>query len=121
MLINRKEQFRSFGRMNEELQKSLSSSADDDNVQIILDKDKMLLTSKNDIYKYNVDHSTNITVNVRNAEILNFKTGIFEKDMFLYYDKEVSEDRIFVSSIFQKVSDELCFSMFSFSYISADL
>ncbi|KAF3425333.1 hypothetical protein E2986_03027 [Frieseomelitta varia] len=96
MLINGKEQFQSSGRMNEELQKSLSSTTDDDNVQIILDKDKMLFTSKNVVDKYNVDHSTNITVDVRNAETLNFKTGIYEKDMFLYYDKEVSEDRIFI-------------------------
>lgn len=121
MLIDGKEQFRSSERMNEELQKTVSSPADDDNVQIILDKDKMFFASKNDIDKYSVDHSTNITVNVRNAETLNFKTGVYEKDMFLYYDKEVSEDRIFVSSIFQKVIDELCFSMFSLLYISADL
>ncbi|CAD1475888.1 unnamed protein product, partial [Heterotrigona itama] len=97
MLIKRKEQFRSSAKVNEVLQKSRSSPADDDNVQIIFNKDKMLLTSKNDIHKYkNVAHSTNRTVNVRNADILNFKTGIFEKDMFLYYDKEVSEDRIFI-------------------------
>lgn len=84
--------------MNEEMQKPLLSLVDDDNVQIIFEKDQILLNSKN-ASKYNVNRSNNVNPRKysRNSESLKFKVGIFEKEMFLYYDKDVSEDRIFVS------------------------
>lgn len=85
--------------MNEEIQKPLSSLADDDNVQIIFEKDQILLASKKNASKYNVNRSANVNLRkyARNSESLKFKVGLFEKEMFLYYDKDVSEDRIFVS------------------------
>lgn len=84
--------------MNEEIQKPFSSLVDDDNVQIIFEKDQILLASKN-ASKYNVNRSANVNLRkyARNSESLKFKVGLFEKEMFLYYDKDVSEDRIFVS------------------------
>lgn len=85
--------------MNEEIQKPLSSLVDDDNVQIIFEKDQILLASKKNASKYNVNRSANVNLRkyARNSESLKFKVGLFEKEMFLYYDKDVSEDRIFVS------------------------
>lgn len=85
--------------MNEEIQKPLSSLVDDDNVQIIFEKDQILLASKKNASKYNVNRSANVNLRkyARNSENLKFKVGLFEKEMFLYYDKDVSEDRIFVS------------------------
>lgn len=84
--------------MNEEIQKPLSSLEDDDNVQIIFEKDQILLASKN-ASKYKVNRSTDINLRkyARNSESLKFKVGLFEREMSLYYDKDVSEDRIFVS------------------------
>lgn len=85
--------------MNEEIQKPLSSLVDDDNVQIIFEKDQILLAGKKNASKYNVNRSANVNLRkyARNSESLKFKVGLFEKEMFLYYDKDVSEDRIFVS------------------------
>lgn len=85
--------------MNEEIQKPLSSLVDDDNVQIIFEKDQILLAGKKNASKYNVNRSANVNLRkyARNSENLKFKVGLFEKEMFLYYDKDVSEDRIFVS------------------------
>lgn len=99
MLINHGKQLRSSGRINEELEKSLSPVADDDDMQIVLQKDQMLLSSKHDIYGYNINRSSNsgLKKSIRKPEILNFKAGLLQKEMFLYYDKEISKDRIFVS------------------------
>ncbi|XP_017762651.1 PREDICTED: uncharacterized protein LOC108552551 [Eufriesea mexicana] len=100
MLINNREQLRSSGRIIEELEKSLSPVADDDDMQIVLQTDQMLLSSKHGIYEYNINRSSNSSLrkSSRKPEILNFEAGFLQKEMFLYYDKEVSKNRIFIGN-----------------------
>lgn len=99
MLVNRNEQMRSSNEINEILEKSLSSLADDQ-VKIVLE-DQTLFSSKPEIYEYNVARFANNSIQktVKTAEVFNFKAGALEKKMFLYYDEEISEDRVFVSQI----------------------
>nr|XP_034171205.1 uncharacterized protein LOC117600218 [Osmia lignaria] len=96
MLVNRNEQMRSSKETNEILEKSLSSLADDQ-VKIVLE-DQMLLSSKPEIYEYNVARFANNSLqkSVKRAEVLNFKAGALEKKILLYYDEEISEDRVFI-------------------------
>lgn len=95
-LINRKGEKRSLEQVHDKLEKSLSSQADDDDVRIVVKGDQMLLTSRQAIQKQDL---VNRSVGIRHGspEILNFKAGVFGKDMFLYHDEEVSKDHIFVS------------------------
>lgn len=82
----------------EELEKALESSVDEDDVKIVLKGDEMLLTSRQAIYEKNLDGLKNNSIGkYGRPEILNFKAGFFEKDMFLYFDEELSKDHIFVS------------------------
>ncbi|KOC67832.1 hypothetical protein WH47_12162 [Habropoda laboriosa] len=97
-LIGLKGQMRSSARMDEELEKSLSSLEGEDDVKIVLEDDQMLLTSRSNVYEYNTDRSngTSLGKYTRSPEILHFKAGLLEKEMFLYYDEEFSKDRIFI-------------------------
>ncbi|XP_076763161.1 female sterile (1) Nasrat [Xylocopa sonorina] len=98
MIIDAKKRMRSSENIIEKLRKSFPILSSDNNMKIVLDKDQMLLTNEHTVYEYNTDHFNDTSVGryVRSPEILNFKAGIFEKEMHLYYDEEISKDRIFI-------------------------
>nr|XP_031838334.1 uncharacterized protein LOC116429477 [Nomia melanderi] len=98
MMIDRKDEKRSSKTANEDLEKVMLSLAGDDDVKTILQDDHLLLNSKQRSYEYDVGKTRNTIVERRsgNPEIFHFKAGVFEKEMFLYYDEDVSEDRIFI-------------------------
>lgn len=93
-MIDKKKELRS-KKMNEQLKRFLSSSVDNDETKIVWDEDRILAINKTTGKEYD-----NNTRSVK--EILNFKAGFLEKEMFLYYDEEFSKDSIFVSIIFLK-------------------
>ncbi|CAK9817947.1 hypothetical protein ANTQUA_LOCUS9611 [Anthophora quadrimaculata] len=98
-LIGKNEQMRTSARMNEGLEKSLLSLAGEDDMKIVLEDDQMLLTNRNNINEYDlVSNNTSLGKYIKSPEILNFKAGLLQKEMFLYYDEEFSKDRIFISN-----------------------
>lgn len=105
-MIDRKEELGSSKKMNEELKKFLpSSNVENDGTKIVWDEDR-ILTIKENAGKERYDNNTSFGgEHVR--EILNFKAGFLEREMFLYYDEEFSKDSIFVSYIFQKIFNEI--------------
>lgn len=94
-MIDKKKELRS-KKMNEQLKKFLSSSVDNDETKIVWDED-ILAVNKTTEKEYDNNTSSRSV-----KEILNFKAGFLEKEMFLYYDEEFSKDSIFVSIIFLK-------------------
>lgn len=94
-MIDKKKELRS-KKMNEQLKRFLSSSVDNDETKIIWDED-ILAVNKTTGKEYDNNTSSRSV-----KEILNFKAGFLEKEMFLYYDEEFSKDSIFVSIIFLK-------------------
>lgn len=106
-MIDKKEEFRrSSKKMNEELKKFLpSSNVENDGTKIVWDEDRMLTIKENAGKKRYNNNNTSFRGHVR--EILNFKAGFLEREMFLYYDEEFSKDSIFVSYIFQKIFNEI--------------
>lgn len=112
-MIDKKKELRSSEKMNEELKKFLSSSVDEDDTKIVWDEDRILMINKNVGKGY--DNNTSFKRSVK--EILNFKAGFFEREMFLYYDEEFSKDSIFVSYIFQKIFNIRSLFQFIFACI----
>lgn len=94
-MIDKKKELRS-KKMNEQLKRFLSSSVDNDETKIVWDED-ILAVNKTTGKEYDNNTSSRSV-----KEILNFKAGFLEKEMFLYYDEEFSKDSIFVSIIFLK-------------------
>lgn len=94
-MIDKKKELRS-KKMNEQLKRFLSSSVDNDETKIVWDED-VLAVNKTTGKEYDNNTSSRSV-----KEILNFKAGFLEKEMFLYYDEEFSKDSIFVSIIFLK-------------------
>ncbi|XP_053973610.1 uncharacterized protein LOC128873789 [Hylaeus volcanicus] len=82
-------------RVNKELEKTLSTLPDD--LKAILQNNQVLLNSRH-AYKYNVDflNGSRVWERSKNSENLKFRAGVFEKQMFLYFNEEVSKDRIFI-------------------------
>ncbi|XP_076621665.1 female sterile (1) Nasrat [Colletes latitarsis] len=66
--------------------------------QVSLHNYQTLFNSRQAIHDYNVDTSNDTSIQKRfgNAQTLNFKAGVFEKQMSLYYNEEVSKDRAFI-------------------------
>lgn len=95
-MIDKKKELRS-KKMNEQLKRFLSSSVDNDETKIVWDEDRILAVNKTTGKEYDNNTSSRSV-----KEILNFKAGFLEKEMFLYYDEEFSKDSIFVSIIFLK-------------------
>lgn len=95
-MIDKKKELRS-KKMNEQLKRFLSSSVDNDETKIVWDEDRILAVNKTTGKEYDNNSSSRSV-----KEILNFKAGFLEKEMFLYYDEEFSKDSIFVSIIFLK-------------------
>ncbi|CAL7939823.1 unnamed protein product [Xylocopa violacea] len=98
MIIDAKKRMRSSEKITEKLRKSFPTLTSDNNMKIVLDEDQMLLTNEHTVYEYNVDRFDDRRLGkyVKSPETLNFKAGIFEKEMHLYYDEEISKDRIFI-------------------------
>lgn len=96
-MIDKKKELRS-KKMNEQLKRFLSSSVDNDETKIVWNEDRILAINKTRIRKEYDNNTSSRSV----KEILNFKAGFLEKEMFLYYDEEFSKDSIFVSIIFLK-------------------
>lgn len=95
-MIDKKKELRS-KKINEQLKRFLSSSVDNDETKIVWDEDRILAINKTTGKEYDNNTSSRSV-----KEILNFKAGFLEKEMFLYYDEEFSKDSIFVSIIFLK-------------------
>lgn len=95
-MIDKKKELRS-KKMNEQLKRFLSSSVDNDETKIVWDEDRILAVNKTTGKEYDNNTSSRSV-----KEILNFKAGFLEREMFLYYDEEFSKDSIFVSIIFLK-------------------
>ncbi|XP_043789658.1 uncharacterized protein LOC122713359 [Apis laboriosa] len=91
-MIDKKKELRSSEKMNEELKKFLSFSVDEDDTKIVWDDDRILTINKN----VGKGYDNNTSFGRRVKEILNFKAGFFEREMFLYYDEEFSKDSIFI-------------------------
>lgn len=101
MMIDRKDEKRSSKTADDDFEEVMLSLAGDDGAKISLQDDQLLLNSRQRSREYDVDKTRNTIVGKKsgNPEVLNFKAGVFEKEMSLYYDEDVSEDRIFVSRI----------------------
>ncbi|XP_076237942.1 female sterile (1) Nasrat [Calliopsis andreniformis] len=99
-LINKNGEGRSVEEIHEELEKSFSSLADEDDVKIVLKGDEMLLTSRQTMSEESLDglHYNSVGEYYKRPERINFSAGLLEKDMFLYYDEEISKDHIFICS-----------------------
>ena len=83
-------------KMDEELKRfPLSSSVDNDDTKIVWDEDRISVIKE----KAGKEYDNNTSFGTRVKEILNFKAGFLEREMFLYYDEEFSKDGIFVSCI----------------------
>lgn len=96
--INRKNEQRSLQINTEDLEEALSSLVDDNGQKIVSQEDQLLFTSRNKTRKRGVGKikSTDIGTTSRSPEILHLKSGIFEKQIFLYYHVDVNDDHIFI-------------------------
>ncbi|XP_076299870.1 female sterile (1) Nasrat [Lasioglossum baleicum] len=97
-MINRKNEQRSSKINIEDLEEALSSLADDNGRKMVAQTDRQLFPSRNKARKRGVGKimNTDIGRTSRRPEILNFKAGIFEKEIFLYYEEDVNDDHIFI-------------------------
>ncbi|XP_012274820.1 uncharacterized protein LOC105696704 [Orussus abietinus] len=70
-------------------------------LKIIPNSDRILLTDGRVIYEYNSEHgnSSIFSDHCDSGEIISFKTGIFEREMFLSYDANLTPDYVFIFSI----------------------
>ena len=95
-MIDKRKELRSSEKMDEELKRfPLSSSVDNGDTKIVWDEDRISVIKE----KAGKEYDTNTSFGTRVKEILNFKAGFLEREMFLYYDEEFSKDGIFVSCI----------------------
>nr|XP_033339168.1 uncharacterized protein LOC117227773 isoform X1 [Megalopta genalis]XP_033339169.1 uncharacterized protein LOC117227773 isoform X2 [Megalopta genalis] len=88
-IISRKNEKRSSKIRKKDLEEALSSLERDNDVKIVLQDDQLLLTNSQRANKHDVDK-------MKNPEVLKFKAGIFEKEIFLYYSEDLSDDHIFI-------------------------
>lgn len=95
-MIDKRKELRSSEKMDEELKRFvLSSSVDNGDTKIVWDEDRISVIKE----KAGKEYDNNTSFGTRVKEILNFKAGFLEREMFLYYDEEFSKDGIFVSCI----------------------
>lgn len=95
-MIDKRKELRSSEKMDEELKRfPLSSSVDNGDTKIVWDEDRISVIKE----KAGKEYDNNTSFGTRVKEILNFKAGFLEREMFLYYDEEFSKDGIFVSCI----------------------
>ncbi|XP_078052187.1 female sterile (1) Nasrat [Augochlora pura] len=88
-IISRKNEKRSSKIDKKELEEALSALAGDNDMKIVLPDDQLLLTNSQRANKYDIDK-------MKESEVLKFKAGIFEKEISLYYNEDVSVDHIFI-------------------------
>ncbi|XP_017877319.1 uncharacterized protein LOC108623376 [Ceratina calcarata] len=90
------ERLKSSDKMNEEFEKSLSTLTSD-NTKLYLNNE--LLKSVNNVYEFEVEsQDTSLGKYFGKPEILKFNAGFLKKEMYLYYDEELSRNRIFICS-----------------------
>lgn len=95
-MIDKRKELRSSEKMDEELKRfPLSSSVDNGDTKIVWDEDRISVIKE----KAGKEYDNNTSFGTRVKEILNFKAGFLEREMFLYYDEEFNKDGIFVSCI----------------------
>ncbi|KZC06056.1 hypothetical protein WN55_07142 [Dufourea novaeangliae] len=95
-MINGKDEKRSLEGVNQE--KAQLSLADDDAVKTVLQDGHPLFTGRQRTYEHNVRQTNNASLGMLfgNPVKLNFKAGIFNREMFLDYNEDTSKDRIFI-------------------------
>ncbi|XP_076659708.1 female sterile (1) Nasrat [Halictus rubicundus] len=87
-------------RKNEKRLSKINNAAqgDGNDVRIVLHDNQLMTTIRKKAHKYGVGKRRNTDIGraSRNPQILKFKAGIFEKEICLYYDEDVSDNQIFI-------------------------